>query len=499
MSDPQKLIEIILSDEKLKSGKSFRTGIYRDEPIITTASHMNSYVPPKITELQNEMRTAALRSSERGFYEQALLMQDYEDDFQYSGDFISYFPTYRSMNTRQLRGYFSWRTKVRKGDIRKTSLSFAFVYIYELIHLVGVSSPEEGFEKLADFGKAYGTLDPHIITYIKKWLMDFAVYYDLDKSYFYSVYDESKDKALISLMEYTNRTDEEIFSAVRTLSPYNIEKSKLYKNYSEDFEKIVPSVYRSLSEYSANHRKKSLFENYFGNYAEYPCEMFGSAVFFDKKRYKSFSYVLNDHHRYDCNNGRWSCRKFCRTDVRSKKLGLLVKSIDSLMRKKYGMTPDINCPIDTKLTVGIIENAIDEFLDEKKKNASIIIDIDISKLSSIRHSADITRDKLITESEIEEDIPEEKIIPQHESCDEIDSIPSDIPLDKNEYELLRCLLYEGSVDSLRSRKGIMISLLADSVNEKLFDMFGDTVIIFDGDSPEIIEDYAEELKGIVKK
>ena len=43
----------------------------------------------------------------------------------------------------------------------------------------------------------------------------------------------------------------------------------------------------------------------------------------------------------------------------------------------------------------------------------------------------------------------------------------------------------------------MPSLLADAINEKLFDLFGDTVLAFDGDTPEPVEDYIEELKGIV--
>ena len=44
--------------------------------------------------------------------------------------------------------------------------------------------------------------------------------------------------------------------------------------------------------------------------------------------------------------------------------------------------------------------------------------------------------------------------------------------------------------------GIMLTVAIDEINERLFDDFGDTVIIFDGDTPEIIEDYKEELKGM---
>ena len=42
----------------------------------------------------------------------------------------------------------------------------------------------------------------------------------------------------------------------------------------------------------------------------------------------------------------------------------------------------------------------------------------------------------------------------------------------------------------------MISILADSINEKLFDNFGDTVIDFFDDEPIVIEDYTEELKNM---
>ena len=99
-----------------------------------------------------------------------------------------------------------------------------------------------------------------------------------------------------------------------------------------------------------------------------------------------------------------------------------------------------------------------------------------------------------TVENIPESVPEEYI---EAACKDI--ADTDIPLDENEYELLRCLLYGISTDPLRNRRGVMLSVLADSINDKFFNMIGDTVIAFNGDIPEIIEDYADELKGIVKK
>lgn len=503
MSEAKKIIEMILSDEKLKNSKSFSSSVYKDEPIIKTASQMNGYVPAKISELQQSIRHAALYSMSSGktFYEQARLMEDYEDDYDYSGNFFCYYPTYRSMNIQQLRGYFSWRTRVRRGDIRKTSLSFAFVYVYELLHLVGVSSPEEGFERLSEFGRCYGELDPQITPYISRWLRDMAVYYDLDKESFRSVFDTSADEALITLKDYKKISDEDMFGAIKTLSSYNITNSKLYKACPEDCKRVVCAVYRTLCEYSEKRRKKSLFESYFGNPVSCPYEMFGSAIFYDSLCRKSFSYTVNDVHKYECTNGRWSCIRFHTIERRSKKLGDLIKTIDSMMRKKIGITSEINQPIKTKLTTQMIDKEIDALLEEKKKNTPKKIDIDLSKLTEIRQAADITRDKLMTESETEE-LPAETTPALNEERIEAapeNSSDTELPLDENEYELLRCLLYGISTEPLRSKRGVMLSVLADSINEKLFDMFNDTVIAFDGDSPEIIEDYADELKGIVKE
>ena len=51
-------------------------------------------------------------------------------------------------------------------------------------------------------------------------------------------------------------------------------------------------------------------------------------------------------------------------------------------------------------------------------------------------------------------------------------------------------------DFLRARR-LMLSVVVDSINEKLYDRFGDTVIVFNGDIPELLEDYAGEVAGLL--
>lgn len=497
MSDVKKLIDLVMSEVMNKAAKSLQEHIYRDEPIIRPASHMSSYVPDEIRSMRDlaSERGALYHTKQYNFYRQAKFMENYEDDFRYSGEFFNYFPTYQDMNNNQLRGYFSWRSRVRKGDIRKTSLSFVFVYIYELIHLIGADSAEDGFYKLRDFCEAYYEFDSHIVRYTKNWLIDFAVYYGLDKSLIADMIDTEFDNFLSVLQEYESHNDDELFEAVCALSSYNITNSKLYKKEPEDMKTIVCGVFRKISAYYAKNRKTTLCEKLFGVKIENYYHMFESAVFYDHKKITEHTYEITDSYRFICRDGRWICERYYGSRGRNKWLGDVFRSVDSLMRQKLDFGSPINPGCDTKWILAIIEKEIDELIENKKKNAAPKIEIDVSKLAGIRKSADVIRDKLITDEEREdiEEIPEaseiENVIVQEEAV----SNRSDTPLSDDEYDYMRYLLYGGSFNGKT-----MPSVLADSINDKLFDMFGDIVIAFDGDAPEIIEDYIDELKGIIK-
>lgn len=497
MSDVKKLIDLIMSEVMSKAGKSFQDRVYRDEPIIRPASHMSSYVPDEIRrmrELASE-RGALYHTKEYNFYRQAKFMEDYEDDFRYSGEFFSYFPAYQDMNNNQLRGYFSWRSRVRRGEIGKTSLSFVFVYIYELIHLIGSDSPEEGFYKLRDFCEAYYEFDSHIVRYTKNWLIDFAVYYGLDRSLIDDMLDTGFDRSLSVLREPEAHADDILFEAICALSSYNITNSKLYKKEQDDVKTVVCGVFREISAYYAKNRKKSLCEKLFGVKMENYYHMFESAVFYDHKKYTDYTYEINDSYKFKCQDGRWICEKYYGSRGRNKWLGDVMRSVDSVMRVKLDFGSPINPGCDTKWVLAIIENEIGGLIADKKKNAAPKIEIDISKLAGIRRSADVTRDKLMTEEEAEnfEEAAEITETGNDTPNNEAVSFGNDTPLDDNEYAFVHYLLYGGSFGGK-----IMPSVLADSINEKLFDMFGDIVIIFEGDAPEIIGDYIDELKGIIK-
>ncbi len=99
----------------------------------------------------------------------------------------------------------------------------------------------------------------------------------------------------------------------------------------------------------------------------------------------------------------------------------------------------------------------------------------------------MTQDKLIVEEEAAEAEPDpapEVAGPEGETAQ--------TPLSQEEYRLLQCLLYGRDYGWVRA-SGLMLSVLVDSINEKLFDEFADSVLTLDN-GPELIEDYIQDLK-----
>ena len=93
------------------------------------------------------------RERSMNFYIQGKYMEDYEDDVPWHGDFRRYFPTYHDLRNDQLRGYFTWRTDIRRGIFKKVPDSVVYIYIYELLNVIGRPLMEEAC-KLKEFEKA---------------------------------------------------------------------------------------------------------------------------------------------------------------------------------------------------------------------------------------------------------------------------------------------------------------------------------------------------------
>lgn len=490
MGDLQELLQSLLKKLGPPKEDEVPSKVYSDEPIIMTASQMKQYTPPKYREMRKIARSRGyyFDADAKLFYEQGKFMEDFEDNFEYHGEFARYYPTYQVMNDLQLRGYFSWRTDVRQGKIEKTSLSFVFVYIYELLNGIGVASTEEGFQALRDFWTAYRVHDARVDMYMKLWLKDYVVYYGLDNALLADFMDSSFDGNLMILLKPEGHDLHGVFSALNLHSSYNLENSRFYKKYPDDVETVVYRVFLLLSEYYNRRRKNNLCEKFFGKMLPHSYTMFQSAVVYLPKRHPDGTYEINDINRYICKNGLWSCEQFFWHGGKSQEIGALLKNIDFFMRQAYEFKSTLKEAGATKLFLETIQSVIQELEEEKKRNARPVIDIDLSKLQGIRRTSLETQSKLLVEEE-----PEAEIIPVAATPE------NETDLDDGAYRFLQCLLYDRPYAEALRESGQMLSVLVDTINESFMESIGDTILLLEGDTPELIEDYIDELKGIIKE
>lgn len=189
--------------------------------------------------------------------------------------------------------------------------------------------------------------------------------------------------------------------------------------------------------------------------------------------------------------------------------------MDFCLRERLAITPQIKEVEVSKQTRGIIEKELDRLAEEKRKNTPKVIDLDLSKLSDIRRSAEITRDRLMTEEDMAEsenafenaavNSPVNVAKKFYEKASKAaEKLPEKSPengdsfgLTENEKELLGVLLSGGDPLKFASEKSLMLSVICEAINEKLFDEIGDTVIDFEGEKPCILEDYIDDVKGII--
>ena len=481
--------------------------IYRDEAIPNAPAPTPKPPTPKLLRAMRSLVTTtrdAWQSRAELFLKQARLMAAYEDDYVYNGTVNQYFPTYDSLSDAQLRGYFTWRTAVREGRVEKRGMSYASLYVYELLHLIGCRDAQDGYEKLCAFCAAYCSIDPQIAHYIADWEDEFVIYYGLDpKRITYGgdgLMRHQQDDAIHTMLHRTEHTTEETMAAVCVLSSYRLERSKLYRAHTAEVNAIVLRVLERAAGYYEKHRQISFFDDLIAVEQTVPVRLFCSAVFQPPKEEPDRVYEVHPLRRYECVSGYWTLHSYERPERAAQRLGVFLRGVDAGLRAHFGITA-IQPPKLKKWQAKIIDEEITVFLAEQRAAEARRVRLDFSQLARIRADADVTQERLIVEEDEEPPMMSvcepSPVVPPPSSEDTLPAAPvmtegaGDINgLDAAELRLLRTLLGDGDLAWVRT-EGRMLSVLVDGINEKLYDDFADTVI--EGDPPAVVPDYQDEL------
>lgn len=233
------------------AGGSGRSGGWSDTAV--------PQIPEKIREMMRlyEYRGESLEEKSRNFYRQGRFMEDYEDDAPWTGEYRRYFTTYHDLHLNQLRGYFTWRTAVRKGEFRPIAASLAYMYVYELLCGIGAASPEDSLRKMREFEKGFldsGIGDSFMRRNLHRWMLDYAVIHNvpLETGQLYEQLYEipavaERDRQMAVLKEAEKHTDEEVFRALCAFGGKKIPQSPVVTGHGEKGIHLFAALWRLLT------------------------------------------------------------------------------------------------------------------------------------------------------------------------------------------------------------------------------------------------------------
>lgn len=446
-------------------------------------------------------------------------MQDFSDNFEEAEEFSSYFPNYQMMNYKQLRTYFTWRTRVRQGIVEKTSLSYAYLYVYELITNIGVENPLEGLEQLMWFWQEYREFDISLDNHVPAWIKDYHIFYDLPHTFAEFVEGVGMEAYYPELTEQENR-----FEQYCGVSSYDIRKSVFVTQENLPlFQESVGQVLERLSVLMADNGA-SLEESIFQPMKSMAIwQPFKDSLFFPWNSQPDKTVMISPKEIYVCSGGSWGVSKVITSERGKKLLGYIFKQTEAVLRRLTGYKHKLkaDASILTHEVVQMLENkgsSIEKLVTAAavaayREATKTVVTVDVGNLQKIREEALVTQEKLTVPEEEEWSMPAAQWQPHvPQKTDDGSMLITEIPLEEpvsgpwaelkaalsqTEQEALGVLLQDASgFKAFADAKGIMQEVLADGINEKAMDAIGDGLM---DEEFVLYEDYIEEVRKLVEK
>ena len=431
----------------------------------------------------------------RNFVRQGLFMQDYEDDADWEGDFVCFYPSYHDLSLRQLRAYFGWRTRIRHGEYRAIPASVSYLYIYELLNGIGAASPEDSIRKLKEF--EHGFLDSglgpeRMRRNLRRWMMEYAIVHELPVETVRSCADPdliAQDDALAALREPTAHSDSEVLSALLRFGGNKLAQSPVFTQ--ERSARCLCEAWRiAAREY--RYGGNDLFTLCFGSMEKHRWYPLSNALFLWNKLPAEMNFELDPCRIYRCRLGLWQLECYDSAVFDKKRIAGFLHEADRLLRRYFKTGRYLREKPEDAWASPYINAAIEKDRREVIEASRPKVTIDLSGLDRIRRDAMLTRDSLLTEEERSEAAPGTSDLSQEESKPVGDELPLDAPL----RQLMLSLLRGEDPGALIRQMHWMPSLVADTVNEALYDEIGDTVLLCEEDRLFLVEDYRENLEII---
>lgn len=336
------------------------------------------------------------------FLSAARAMEDYEDDCPFAGTVPLYQPEYRDLTPNELRGYFTWRAALRRGEFSPHCDAFVYLYLSELMLGVGAATAAEALDCMDAFASAYfsaGYGSEALQRNFKNWRFEYAVLNRVDAARVRAYENPALrhwDEALTVLREPEKQSDEAVFAALAELGGKKLTEARSVKGLGNRAAFYYAAIWRSCV--------PLLFAACFGN-----LRMREWKPFSDAPRLKAvcenagqgFSYQLNELRSFAATGNGFTEYSYLRQQFDSKRFFAFLKEADTALRVRFlrgKASKTASAAQDIALQEAFSRAfASCEVMEAAQKLAAVPVRRE--KLAGIRAAAEITTAALLTEAE----------------------------------------------------------------------------------------------------
>lgn len=480
------------------------------------------------------------------FIQQAKFMVDVEDNYpQIIAPVFFYSWNYDSLRVPELRTYFTWRSKIRKGEYPKIFGGYLLIYFAELINLIGADSVLDAYSKMKKILEVYWNdiEEVYFRQILAIALKDFIVNYAVPVSYddilpkLLSTSDWETYQARIKIVQGDYRG---LLTYLDKQSSYKVKKSKFYEStYGYFIEEAIPTVFEHLSRYFAEHNAdfKALVLGKMHTISDYP--LFRQLPYVEQRENYENKIDFSPIEQYTFQKKICNKKTFQESPNLRVVMGIILKMVEIRIREKTNYKRQLTLNLkdlgkisaQRKVLLPLVEDdafietivkAVDLFLDEKmkqlkeealiKRRQSVVIDKD--SFQNIRESTVRIQEKILTEEE-KTDTPIQLETSPSPSTLEITSRL--IPEQDSEVEMGMDILVEhltffekkilnnimngasrNELETIVKEEAQLLEVVLEDINLKALDYIGDNLIEDLGDQVNIYEDYLKELQTVFR-